>query len=420
MIIARNRRRLAAGALLAALLTAIPAPAALAKAPTITGSFDFDPITSSATCGSKPLDAPFVLPAGFSQHIIESQTGDADFADLPDMNQVNETGPRAHQFLYRTHEVGSNGSVSVTDLSTGETTVLAQHADWERFDGLKWTPWQTLLAAEETVDSSIPDPDFPDAESGLLYEIDPVTGDAVARPAVGSLAHEGIGIDKNGAVYVIDEFAQGGLFKFVPDAPGDLSSGQLYVLNVVDEAAAAGSKTGTAEWVPLDRDAVQVNARTAAGTPGVDYTPYGRPEDVEIVKDVLYVAITSEDRILSIDLHDDEAPFVEDFVRAGLNVPVESAGVTGLNNPDNLASDVAGNIYIAEDNAPGDIWVATPDKKPNDGAADAVHLFASLSDCSAEPTGIYFAPGDPHTLYVNVQHAGGADGNDKAMAITKD
>ena len=235
---------------------------------------------------------------------------------------------------------------------------------------------------------------------------------------MGSLAHEGIGIDQHGAVYVIDEFAQGGIFKFVPDERGDLSAGQLYVLRVVDEAAAPGAKTGSAEWIPLDREAVQVNARTAAGTAGLDYTPYGRPEDVEIVKDVLYVAITSEDRVLSIDLHDEDAPFVEEFVRAGLNVPVESSGQTGLNNPDNLAADVAGNIYIAEDNGPGDIWVATPDKDRDDGAADAVHLFASLSDCTAEPTGIYFAPGDPHTLYVNVQHAG--DGNDKAMTITKD
>ncbi len=100
-------------------------------------------------CGSLPADAPFALPPGFSQAIIETEATDADFDDLPDMNQVNETGPQAGRFLYRTHEVSTNGSVSVTDLQTGETTVLAQRADWERFDGLKWTPWQTLLAAEE-------------------------------------------------------------------------------------------------------------------------------------------------------------------------------------------------------------------------------------------------------------------------------
>jgi secreted PhoX family phosphatase len=209
------------------------------------------------------------------------------------MNQVNETGPNAHRYLYRTHEVGTNGSVSVTDLTTGETTVLAQRADWRRFDGLKWTPWKTLLAAEETsnVPAALRDPDFPNAVHGLAYEIDPMTGDAIARPALGSLAHEGIGIDHNGNVYVIDEFATGGLFKFVPDTKTDLSSGQLYALRITDESVAPGAKTGEAEWLPLDRDAVQIDARAAAAAAGA--TPYGRPEDVEIGKNVLYVAITS-------------------------------------------------------------------------------------------------------------------------------
>ena len=34
-------------------------------------------------------------------------------ADLPDMLVLNEGGPDAGRFLYRTHEVGSNGAVTV-------------------------------------------------------------------------------------------------------------------------------------------------------------------------------------------------------------------------------------------------------------------------------------------------------------------
>ncbi len=397
----------------AAIALTAPAGTTVAKKPAVAGPFAFTPLTSSAACGSLPADAPFALPPGFSQAIIETEATDADFDDLPDMNQVNETGPQAGRFLYRTHEVTTNGSVSVTDLQTGETTVLAQRADWERFDGLKWTPWQTLLAAEETGPATISDPAFPAAINGLLYEIDPGSGSATARPAVGSMSHEGIGIDPSGDIYVIDEFAQGAIFKFVPDRRGDLSSGQLFALKIVDEAAAPGVKTGSAEWLPLDRAAVQINARAAAIAAGA--TTYGRPEDVEIVANVLYVAITSEDRVLAIDLKR-QGPMVTDFVLAGLNVPVEAAGVTGFNSPDNLAADHAGNLYIAEDNDGGDIWVATPDGGPKDGSADEVLLFASLSDCDAEPTGIYFGK-DPKVLFVNVQHAG--DGIDKAMTITK-
>ena len=74
------------------------------------------------------------------------------------MNTVNETGPQAGRYLYRTHETGANGSLSVVDLKTGEAKVLVQRADFNRLDGLRWTPWGTLLFAEETA-------------GGRLYEV---------------------------------------------------------------------------------------------------------------------------------------------------------------------------------------------------------------------------------------------------------
>lgn len=416
----RTPRSLAAASLALAFMAGPTIPAQASQR-VINGPLAFQPLTRSAECGAQPADAPFVLPPGYEQSVIETELSDADFADLPDMNQLNETGPQAGRYLYRTHEVGANGSISVTDLATGETRVLAQRADWERLDGLKWTPWGTLLAAEEVGTASLRDPELPLAESGLLYEMDPVTGDAVARPAIGTVAHEGIGIDPAGNVYVIDESSQGAIFRFVPDRRGDLSSGQLFALEITNEDAAPGDRTGAARWIALDRDAVQVNARNAAIA--ADATTYGRPEDVEIVQGVLYVAITSEHRVLAIDLRTPR-PMVTEFVRAGLNAPIEvdeptvggrNDETTGFSSPDNLAVDHAGNLYIAEDNTPGDIWVATADQD-GDGAADEVRLFASLSDCRAEPTGIYVGQ-EPQTLYVNVQHAG--DGNDKAMKIVR-
>jgi secreted PhoX family phosphatase len=36
----------------------------------------------------------------------------------------------------------------------------------------------------------------------------------------------------------------------------------------------------------------------------------------------------------------------------------EGVNVSGLDNPDNLALDNQGNVYIIEDNGPGDIFVA--------------------------------------------------------------
>ncbi|MBM2827377.1 MAG: phosphatase, partial [Dehalococcoidia bacterium] len=216
-------------------LSVLPYSPAAANPPTISGSFSFDPQSASAVCDPLAADSPFVLPAGFSQSIIASEASDPDFLERSDMNQVNETGAQVGRFLYRSHELTPNSvtpgaGVSVTDLETGDTTILARRADWERFDGLKWTPWRTLLVAEEVVTAVRRDPDYPSATSGLVYEINPETGEVVARPALGSKSHEGIGIDPAGNIYGIDEFASGGIYKFVPDRRADLSSGQLYVL----------------------------------------------------------------------------------------------------------------------------------------------------------------------------------------------
>jgi secreted PhoX family phosphatase len=133
----------------------------------------------------------------------------------------------------------------------------------------------------------------------------------------------------------------------------------------------------------------------------VNATEFGRPEDVQVIDNVLYVANTSEDRVVAIDLKRGE---LSGFVQSGVNAPVEeaAAGVTGFNNPDNLAKGPNGELWIVEDNIPSDIWVARRDRD-RDGVADRVRLFASLKDSAAEGTGIYFGK-DPRTLYVNVQH----------------
>src|SRR4051812_48554710 len=144
------------------------------------GALKFEPLQTSALCtpGGNPAQ-PFLLPNGYVQKIIASQL---QFPDVPDMNTLNENGPQAGRFLYRTHEVGSNGAVSVTDLWTGATRVLAQRADWGRLDGIVWTPWASLLIAEER-------------DGGLVYELDPQTGDGVPRPAIGRKSHEGMRFD---------------------------------------------------------------------------------------------------------------------------------------------------------------------------------------------------------------------------------
>lgn len=414
-----------------------------ADAVKIDGPMKFKPIAASAyeqtTTDPSILNSkPWVIPKGFSQYIVSDESDldiYPDSNDLNDMNTVNETGKRAERYLYRTHEVRpgtgpySGGAVSVVDLKTGKAKVLAQRADWEALDGLVWTPWQTLLFAEETIAAQLPDPEVPGAQSGMLYEVifaknDPTTAEEIkVRPMLGSLSHEGIETDEEGNVYVIDEDRVGSIYKFVPETYGDLSRGQLYALRVKN-----GVKTGEAEWVALDMNQVQISARIAAQA--VKATPFCRPEDLERIGRTLYAALTCEDAtnpanidgpgaVLAIKLT--VVPKVSYFVQPGVNVPFEvrptstAPGITGFKRPDNLANGPDGKLWIVEDNDNSDIWVALSDED-GDGYSDGVYLFASLKDQSAEGTGIYFGK-DPHTLFVNVQHSG--TGNDKTMAITR-
>lgn len=408
------------------------ASAAVADSTVVKGPMAFDPITASAyaelTTDPVILNSqPWAIPQGYTQHIVSDDSSLDIYpgSDWQDMNTVNETGKHAGRYLYRTHEVRpsssspgayTGGALSVIDLKTNKTTLVAQRLDWEALDGIVWTPWGTLLFAEETGSAVFTDPDHPSAIRGLLYELkldkhDPTKAEWIkVRPMLGSVSHEGIEFDNEGNVYVIDENGPGAIFKFVPKQYGDLSNGQLYALKIDDGSNA--DRTGPAEWVALDMTLAQMDARTAAANVGA--TGYGRPEDLERIGSTLYVAVTSEARVLSISLGG--KPVVRNFVRAGLNVPVENraAGITGFRNPDNLANGPDGKLWIVEDNVPSDIWVALPDKD-GDGASDGVHLFGSLKDNGAEGTGIYFGK-DPRTLFVNVQHS--STGNDKTMAIT--
>ena len=80
------------------------------------------------------------------------------------------------------------------------------------------------------------------------------------------------------------------------------------------------------------------------------------------------------------------------------------------------AIDAKGNMYIVEDQPGGidDIWFARDEN--DDGVAEAVGKWASLSTAGAESTGLYFDKFKPNVAYVNVQHPD--SGVDRTIMIT--
>lgn len=409
---------------------------------------NFTPLALSANSAEWDATAPWKLPEGFTQEVVSDESDlniyPDGLDDWNDMNVVNETGADAGRYMYRTHEVRlgdsadpaineAGGAVSVVDLQTGETKIIAQSPEYTALDGIDWTPWESVVFGEET-------------SGGSFFEIilndDMMSGTTVERPAVGYLAHEGMQFDDAGNLYIVDEHrgrtsgctdsvtgeplipCGGGIYKFVPTTAGDLSAGNLYVLGFPDTNR---DGTGQGAWLgPID-PATAREAGTKAGG-----ASYQRPEDLEIIDGVLYAAITEgprdeygkeyyEGRVISIDL---ETMNVANFAKAGLNAPVEigkpgeDGHQTGMDSVDNLAKAPNGDLVIIEDNKPSDIWFAST-QTDEYGASKSVKLFASLYDPSAEGTGIYFSPTDDRTLYVNVQHSEAQDG-DGTWAITKE
>jgi len=81
------------------------------------------------------------------------------------------------------------------------------------------TPWGTWLSCEEV-------------PTGSVWECDPIGAvPAVVRPGMGQFMHEAAACHPGEeVVYLTEDTPDGGLYRFVPDTWGDLSSGKLEVM----------------------------------------------------------------------------------------------------------------------------------------------------------------------------------------------
>jgi secreted PhoX family phosphatase len=126
------------------------------------------------------------------------------------------------------------------------------------------------------------------------------------------------------------------------------------------------------------------------------------------------VTTTTNHKVFSIDLSTNTVKLFVDrnTIDMGTGLPVGTA----FTSPDNLAIDADGNMYVVEDEPGGveDIWFAKDEN--NDGVAEAIGKWASLSTAGAESTGLYFDKFRPNVAYVNVQHPD--SGVDRTIMIT--
>lgn len=183
------------------------------------------------------------------------------------------------------------------------------------------TPWGTWLSCEEH-------------ERGQVWECDP-TGrrPAVARPALGTFAHEAVTVDPiHHHVYLTEDVPDGRLYRFTPrrliDGRPDLDAGTLHVSRVAKDGV------GAVEWLPLP-DPSGADRATRRQVPAS--TPFDGGEGIWWHQGVVYFTTKGDNRVWAYDVDKSELSILYDGADSELR------GV------DSVSVSAGGDVMVAED-----------------------------------------------------------------------
>jgi hypothetical protein len=226
-------------------------------------SFGFTPITTNALpctatglvqfandAGNTPVTPVQLMQAGDAATPVNAPATSTKVGRVNDMIALSPDG----KYLFTSSENGfpsengqaPNGSDGITRLTlkgpdAGKKEILLDAVDatganiWQRVDGVKWYPYGgpggkgTLLASEEFA-------------AGGIWQVNPETGAYVRLDWLGNYAHEGVGLDAKGNLYLGDENRGGAIYKAVPNDRRDLTKGGTLSYMVGTSIDASGWK----------------------------------------------------------------------------------------------------------------------------------------------------------------------------------
>jgi secreted PhoX family phosphatase len=313
----------------------------------------------------------------------------------------------------------------------------------QRLDGIKWYghgPTQgVLLASEEFGASTV------GGSNGHIWQVDPQTGDYDRLDWLGGYSHEGIGLDRDGNLYLgAEERVRGAIFKAVPNDVNDLTKGgKLFYLvgTATDAAFEAAAGGGILFDRPEDFDEANGRIYFAATEPAGDANPRHGSAGQVVNRGGVYSLSASG--VPSLSTQSGSLPYNYLAPMIEVNDPTyanqtQAQAQQGLQFPDNLAFDGRGHLWVHEDipdgtgafpasgvdvskqqrnqqdelyvyelNKAGDQIIPNPD--PSGPGVSGGYKVADMRtspagvSCENEFTGGIFGQ-DGQTLYINQQH----------------
>jgi secreted PhoX family phosphatase len=241
------------------------------------------------------------------------------------------------------------------------------------------TPWGTWLSCEET-------------ESGRVWECDPAgENEPQVRDPLGVFSHEAVCVDpERGHVYLSEDDAAGGFYRFTPTRKDDLSEG---VLKVADRRSG-----GHVRWIEVP-DPSAATAPTREQVP--EMTRFRRGEGIWFDSDRVYLATTGDSRIWSYNVNTRRMRVIYD---------AEKIKRPPLREVDNITVSRSGDLFVCEDTGdPDGIDIAIITPGPGRRVArflklDAPRHGAPNTEARSEVAGVCFNPrGD--RMYLASQRA---------------
>ncbi|WP_353778373.1 alkaline phosphatase PhoX [Winogradskyella sp. 3972H.M.0a.05] len=324
----------------------------------------------------------------------------------------------------------------------GKTTVIGTHSNCS--GGI--TPWNTFLTCEENYHDYYGETEYdgnnvathkkswhgwehfnnyPTEHYGWVVEIDPKSGKAQKHVALGRFAHECCTLyeldDKRVVAYSGDDKNDEYLYKFISSKPGSLKDGTLYVADTIN-----------GKWLSLDwetqpilkqkfKDQTEVLIRVREAAELLGATELNRPEDIEIDPITGHILVTLTNNKPKGDYHGsilkiEETNGAFDALTFKASTYIAGGEENGFSCPDNLAFDLAGNLWMTSDISGSSM--NRPDKpyympfknnslfvipRYGEDAGKVIRVASAPRD--AELTGPWFSP-DGKTLFLSVQHPG--------------